>query len=240
MFRRAHAFGQIYMADFSSLTRAFPQPERTKWKYDKNHVPKKHGDYKRIKDRTYLPKYLRYTTVQNPSVYTNPIWLFAIQDRFSRFIIHACISIIQTDKAQYFPAKYFDLENCLKTTFSKFGNPCEFISDSDLFHREKPFLRQNCLFVRKAIKPAYLASLDSFFGIFQREFRADFNSTNLKRYIDYYNFQRPHSFLSGYSPACALLCGSEKPFSNFIKNTFHEDKKLLFSEIKNIFKHNFK
>jgi hypothetical protein len=195
-----------------------------------------------------LPKWIRYYFRKGSFIlgnseikaYRRQIELFAIQDRFSRFILHACIKESPSERFTNY-LNWFDTRPCFLETFKRFGYPTELIADPFLVKNPKKnrYLKENILFVTPAEHPASVASLDSFFGRLQFELRADLTERNIRRYVNFWNYQRPHSALEGFSPACALICGSEKRFEVFKKNARTEDKKALFQEIKSLVLANF-
>ena len=69
--------------------------------------------------------------------------------------------------------------------------------------------------------------------------RTELTESNFKRYVRFYNFERPHSALNGYSPACAWLTGSKERFEAFQKNSKNENKEELFAEIRDLVESNY-
>jgi hypothetical protein len=69
--------------------------------------------------------------------------------------------------------------------------------------------------------------------------RAELTQKNLGKYVHFYNFERPHSALMGYTPACAWLAGSKERFGLFMKNTNHENREQVFADIETMVKVNY-
>lgn len=237
-----------YFLDFSALNRRMSAPIRTQNHFAK---PKQKGEPK--KNPTYLPKYSRYlfrnsNLVEFPEtkdgaypslrVYPKQICMFAIQDSFSRFIVHACMKEAPTSDFIVHP-KWFRVDGCFTQTFAQYGSPFEVVLDGwiwKLYHR---LLEQRCVQLAVNNHPAYHASLERFFQSVQYEMRKELTQKNLQDYVNFYNFERPHEGLSGFTPACAWLTGSKERFETFAKNAENEDRTRLFSEVAVLVKSNY-
>lgn len=103
--------------------------------------------------------------------------------------------------------------------------------DRHIKRRYSGFLSDNCQIVTGADHPALSASLERFFLSVQYEMRTELNEKNLEEYIHFYNFERPHDALGGYTPACAWLTGWKDRFETFVKNAQSQDKEELFAEV---------
>ena len=189
MFEKLTAVNQLWLTDFCALTRRFAFSNFTKRRFDKNLEPQKHGDWhkKGMKpDATYYPKFSRYAFKGNGKhidrikIYPNPILMFAVQDAYSRFIIHACLRECPSEFIGTMP-HWFKLDNCFEESFhfqeslGGLGKPFEFILDSMIYWNYHKKLEGKSFILRQA-KPSnhYLLSpLDAFFGRIQYEMRGD-------------------------------------------------------------------
>ena len=235
-----------YYADHCALTKRMGFPVRHYKMYNNN--PPKKDKRQPVKNATYFPKYSHYlykTSNLSPyqdtdtiKTYDKPIYMFAIQDSFSRFIVHACLKEQPTKDFRY-THSWFNVNDCFKETFEKYGKPFEFVIDRSLQHNYLRSLKKTCQIITGASHPAYIASLERFFLSVQYEMRTELTKENLRDYVDFYNFHRPHQALNGYTPACAWLTGSKERFSTFVKNTGNENKKKLFSEIERTVENNY-
>ena len=197
-----------YLADWSALTKRMDFPVRHYDLYTKN--PRKKAEGHAPKRATYFPKYALYLhrksklsgypSTESIKTYKKPIYMFAIQDSFSRFIVHACSKQQPTPDFKNLPW-WFDFEDCFKETFETYGRSFEVVVDRFLSRRYSKLLKSYCTILTEASHPAYSASLERFFLSVQHEMRAELTPENLERYVHFYNFQRPHSALRGYTPA---------------------------------------
>ncbi|WP_455279607.1 hypothetical protein [[Eubacterium] cellulosolvens] len=122
-----------YHADYCALTKRMGFPVRHYAMYSNNptNKPKRHAS----QGATYFPKYSRYiyknsnlSPYQNAEyikTYNKSIYMFAIQDSFSRFIVHACLRE-QPDSNFRYIHSWFNVEDCFKEAFDKYGKPFEF------------------------------------------------------------------------------------------------------------------
>ena len=235
-----------YHADYSSLTKRMGFPVRHYAMYRKN--PPKKTERHALKRATYFPKYSHYLNRKsNLSIYPEseyiktykkPIHIFAIQDSFSRFIVHACLKEQTTNDFTNLPW-WYDVVDCFHQVFDTYGRPFEMVVDRHVGRRYREVLEDNCKIVTGATHPAYSASLERFFLSVQYEMRTDLSETNFNEYVHFYNFERPHSALNGYSPASAWLTGSKERFEAFQKNSRDENKEKLFAEIRHLVESNY-
>jgi hypothetical protein len=234
-----------YFADFCTLTKRGFHSVRRYRLYRREEVLKqgrKLGDHA-SENATYYPKFANYlfkktfSPFKNHSgqiqVYNKHRYLFAIQDEFSRFIVHACLKEQPISHFTNFPY-WFDTLECYKDAFSRYGKPFSILIDGYTFQNQKKireFLRESCSDIKPIEHPAMISSFERFFLAIQYEMRLELTQENLNSYINWYNFERPHTALNGYTPATAWLCGSETLFENYQKNTEREqDLKPLFKE----------
>jgi hypothetical protein len=230
-----------YFADFCQLTTRTLKGGWNQRHYNPDYLPNVHNRSKRRKLTGQIPKYVRYFFRPNRygkqdekvTVYDRPIWLFAIQDEFSRFIVHACLKEQPISHFTNFPY-WFDTLGCYKDAFSRYGKPFSILIDGYIFQNQKKireFLRESCSDIKPIEHPSMISSLERFFLAVQYEMRLELTQENLNSYINWYNFERPHTALNGYTPATAWLCGSETLFENYQRNTENEqDLKPLFKE----------
>jgi hypothetical protein len=235
-----------WFADYSALTRRYGYVNRMYAHYNSEKSRKRTGRIKgkpTRQDSTFLPKYVRYINrnsnlTQYPysdyiKTYKRPIYIFAIQDMFSRFIVHACLKEQPYSGFANFPY-WFSIEDCLKQTFREYGKPLEMIVDRYIEKNYSELLRKNCALVTGCDHPSKMGSLERFFQSVQYEMRTELTEENFKAYVDFYNFKRPHSALNGYTPSQAWLAGSETLFENYQKNTRSEDRAKLLSETRKL------
>jgi hypothetical protein len=157
-----------YLADWSALTKRMGFSER---RYSMYHItpPKsaeRHGS-KRAKIATYFPKYAHYLyknsrlSYLEPSpyikTYDKPSYMFAIQDSFSRFVVHACLKQQSSSNFKNLPSR-FDFEDCFRESFHTFGRPFELMVDCFVLMRYPEFLEENCTIVTGTKHPAFSAS----------------------------------------------------------------------------------
>jgi len=217
LFEKITKVNQVWLTDFCALTRRFAYSGMSRRYFDKSLAPQKHGDWhkKGMKpNATYYPKWSRYAFKRNENhtdnikIYSQPIYMFAIQDAYSRFIIHACLRECPKGLVATMP-HWFKLDDCFQESFSfqeplkRLGKPFEFIMDAMIYCDYVKKLQGNS-FVFKKVRTSnhYLLSpLDAFFGRLQIEMRGDLTNRTLEKYIDYYNYERPHSSLNGKTPA---------------------------------------
>lgn len=224
----AEEVNQVWEADFSFLTRRFAYTNRPRNRYE-DVKPMKHGSYHEKglkKNPTFYPKWSRYAfrgldkhrPVKSIPIYSRPILLFAIEDAYSRYIIHACLRRSPKDyvnKSFSFP-RWFKLEGCFEEAFSyrkrfrkmgdrlvDFGRPISFYLDANIYHEYRDDLEDKALFLVKAGPENHnlLGHLDGFFGRIQYEMRTNLTQRNLDAYVYYYNFVRKHSGIGGQTPA---------------------------------------
>jgi len=98
-----------YHADFCALTKRMGFPVRHHKMYSMN--PPKKDKRRAKKGATYYPKYANYLyrnsnlvehqEIDHIKTYKKPIYMFAIQDSFSRFIVHACLKEQPTPDFRY-------------------------------------------------------------------------------------------------------------------------------------------
>jgi hypothetical protein len=184
---------KVWLADFCQLTTRTLKGGWNQRHYNPNFLPNVHNRSKRRKLTGQIPKYVRYFFRPNRygkqdekvTVYDRPIWLFAIQDKETKMILHACIKQ-DPSYSEYarFPS-FFDVRNCLLETFDKYGKPYALISDGQILRRYKNIL--NGIRLVWVENPRYLASLESFFARIQYEMRTELNQKNLDEYVRFYN-----------------------------------------------------
>lgn len=235
-----------YHADYAALTKRMGFPVRHYAMYSKN-PPKKVGRQAQ-KRATYFPKYSHYLNRKSNlsrypesdyiKTYSKQIYMFAIQDSFSRFIVHACLREQPTPDFRYLHA-WFTVKNCFSEAFDRYGKPFELVLDRSIQHDAGKFLENQCTVLTGSKHPAYSASLERFFLSVQYEMRTELNAENLNDYVKFYNFHRPHSALNGYTPACAWLTGSKERFDNFVEKTRTEKKEPLFAETEELVEINY-
>ena len=217
MFETLTKVNQVWLTDFCQLTRRFAFSNMSRRRYDKTIAPQKHGEWheKGIKeDATYYPKFSRYAfkgkgkPIDKIRIYPKPIYMFAIQDAYSRFIIHACLRECPNEFIGTMP-HWFKLDECFQEAFEyqeplkRLGLPFEFIMDSMIYHDYLKKL-QGKAFIHKQVRPSnhfLLSPLDAFFGRIQYEMKGDLTSRNLSKFIDFYNYERPHSALKNKTPS---------------------------------------
>ena len=100
-------------------------------------------------------------------------------------------------------------------------------------------LQNCCTIITGAEHPAFSASLERFFLSVQYEMRAELTQENLDDYVHYYNFQRPHSALNGFTPACAWITGSKERFEKFINNTKGENREEALKDVESLVQMNY-
>lgn len=235
-----------YYADYCALTKRMGFPVRHYAIYSKN--PPKKAERHAVKNATYYPKYSHYLyrnsnlspypKTDQIKAYDKPIYMFAIQDSFSRFIVHACLREQPTSNFRYLHS-WYKVEDCFREAFEEYGKPFELVIDRTIKHDYGRMLQDYCTIITGADHPAYSASLERFFLSVQYEMRTELTQENLEKYIHFYNLQRPHSALEGYTPACAWITGSKERFDTFVKNTQNEDKKKVFKDIRELFEINY-
>ena len=162
------------------------------------------------------------------------IVMFAIQDVFSRFIIHACLK--EAPKGKYSAlgvVSWFKLDDCFKeafnlrgkypkyqwqSEFSTLGRPLELILDGQIYHVYENKLQNEVGYISSASKTkgkTLLTPLDSFFGRLIFEMRDDLTNKNLQRYVNYWNFKRKHTALNNHTPSEAFFSGDKRKFEFF-------------------------
>lgn len=219
---------QVWEADFSFLTRRFAYTNRPRNRYE-DVKPMKHGSYHERglkRNPTFYPKWSRYAfrgldkhrPVKSIPIYSRPVLLFAIEDAYSRYIIHACLRRSPKDyvnKSFAFPG-WFKLGGCFEEAFDHrkrfrktgdrlvdFGRPISFYLDSNVYLWYRDILEDKALFLVR-VGPGnhnLLGRLDGFFGRIQYEMRTNLTQRNLDAYVFYYNFVRKHSGIGGQTPA---------------------------------------
>ncbi len=230
MFEKLTQVNQAWLCDFSYLTRRFAYSGVSNRKYNPNPSTEEwRGQWHKTgskKNPTFYPKWSRYNfretekygSHRNIAIYDKPILLFAIQDAYSRFIIHAHLR--QSSKefvnmSHTFP-RWFELDDCFKEAFEfqkplkRLGKPFEFLMDG-MIHRWYSKKLEGNYFISKAVKEKnhfLLSPLDAFFGRIQNEMRTELTNRNLTNYVDYYNYERPHSALNGKTPADYFFSGN--------------------------------
>jgi len=198
---------------------------------------------------SYIPKYARYVfrssslvgrSNSNTSIkiYDKMIYMVAIQDAFSRFVVHACLREAPTSNFSNI-LTWYPFEECVKECFDSFGNPFEIVVDnffiSKTHHpKAKKLLEDTCVLVTPDDHPAQISPLERFFLSVHYEMRDELTSDNLAKYVDFYNFGRPHQALHGYTPACAWLAGSKERFETLVKNTRNNENGRLFQEVRKL------
>ena len=105
-----------------------------------------------LKAATYFPKYSHYINRKSNlsfypksdyiKPYDKPIYIFVIQDSFSRFVVHACLRQQETSNFKNIPW-WFDVENCFQETFEKYGKPFEIVLDRHIKRRYSECLNDN-------------------------------------------------------------------------------------------------
>ncbi len=158
-----------YRADYCALTKRMGFPVRHYALYSNN--PPKKSKRQVSQKATYFPKYSNYIyknsnlspypNTEHIKTYDKPIYMFAIQDSFSRFIVHACLKE-QPDNNFRYTHSWFKIEDCFKEAFDKYGKPFEFVIDRTLEHNYKKALEKICPEITGASHPAYKASLERF------------------------------------------------------------------------------
>jgi len=179
-----------YHADYSSLTKRMGFPVRHYAMYRKN--PPKKTERHALKRATYFPKYSHYLNRKSSlsfypksdyiKTYKKPIHIFAIQDSFSRFIVHACLKEQPTTDFSNLP-RWFDIADCFHETFNTYGKPFEIVADRHVGRRYAHVLENNCTIVTGAKHPTYSASLERFFLSVQYEMRTDLTGKNFNEYV---------------------------------------------------------
>ncbi|GEM_PF-2324502 len=186
---------KIWLADFCQLTTR-PQAKSAwnKKHYSPDFEPDVKNRGKRKVGIGHIPKWIRYafrgtkyqiSKVESIPVYPSPIWIFVIEDRDSKRILHACLR--QEEKPSYYShfPNFFDIRACLLETFEKHGKPYGFISDGQILKRYATEL----VGIRtiRAKLPKYMASLESFFSRLQFDMRTELSQEELERYVDFWN-----------------------------------------------------
>jgi hypothetical protein len=163
-----------------------------------------------------------------------PIYIFAIQDSFSKFIIHACLKE-QPDHDFHFVHSWFRIEDCFKEAFEEYGPPFELIIDKEIHHHNSRFLNNNCNVVTRINEKLHKVSLDNFFQGLQRNINPVLNARYLKKYVHFHNFQRPDPSLRGLTPALAWRAGSKERIENFLRKP-KKEKLDIFTEVNGLFR----
>jgi hypothetical protein len=164
----------------------------------KNYIPNPQNRLKRRNRgiQTECPKWARWVYSSNSyscektrfiPTFDNKVWLFAIMEKHSRLIVHACLRKQESRKYTRYPV-WFNLHDCLTETFEEYGLPFGFISDGLVLKYQRELCGIEA--IQRAESPRYIASLESFFGILQREMRTDLTQIELDKYIRYWNEQR--------------------------------------------------
>ncbi len=175
-----------------------------------------------IKGATYFPKYSHYINRKSSrsfypeseyiKTYKKSILIFAIQDSFSRFIVHTCLKEQPTSELKNLPW-WFDVKECFEEAFETYGKPFEIVLDRHVERKYSEFLEQNCKIVTGAKHSAYSASLERFFLSVQYGMRTELTESNFKKYIQFYT---PNLGL-----ACPI-CSGIRPHQNL------QSRKLSF------------
>jgi hypothetical protein len=185
---------KVYLADFCQLTTRTLKGGWNQRHYDPSYISNVHNRNRRRKGiQAQIPKWIRYFYKTNRydkqdekvTVYDRPIWLFAIQDKETKMILHACIKQDPSySEYSHFP-NFFDVRNCLLEVFNRYGKPYALISDGQILRRYKSEL--DGIKLVRAENPRYMASLESFFARIQYEMRTELNQKNLDEYVKFYN-----------------------------------------------------
>ena len=90
------------------------------------------------KNPTYFPKYANYINrpsnlspfppSENIKTYSKQIYMFAIQDTFSRYIIHACLKEQPSPDFRY-SHSWYNVNDCFDEAIDHYGKPFEFMID---------------------------------------------------------------------------------------------------------------
>jgi hypothetical protein len=170
--------------------------------YNKNYVPNPQNRNKRRKGvQVEAPKWSRYCfygkeKIWNIPVYDKSIFCFTIMEKNTRFILGSWLKQKPNAKISRYPV-WFDSRPCLKEAISKYGLPYGLITDGLVIEQctnGKNYL-EGIEAVVRAETPHYIASLEAFFGILQREMRTELTQENLNKYVEFWNNQRVLSTL---------------------------------------------
>ena len=136
--------------------------------------------------------------------------MFAVQDVYSRLIIHAHLAEIGDYKGGFI-SRYFPLEKCClpealavshRLLQDRFIKPTGFISDFFILFHYKNLLKKLdfCTTARASEHPIFLSPLERFFYTTEYEMRSDLTDKNLKDWLIFYNFKRRVTALNGLTP----------------------------------------
>jgi hypothetical protein len=220
-----------WVADYCNLTKRFGSVVRNYAIYNPSQSRHKTGRILGKKTRensTFIPKFAAYLNRrsnllnfkeknQKIDTYSRPIFIFAIQDTWSRMILSARLEIQPTDTFSSFPY-WFYVENEFETVFRKYGKPFEFVLDGHLKRRYEKLLEQNCFFVKSSQHPSQIGSIERFFQTVQYEFREKLTEKNFSKFVKWYNEKRPNRALNGLTPREAWLCQDEETMRRYFLN----------------------
>lgn len=242
MFENITKVNQIWLADYCFLTRRYAysgvsnrkyalNPSRNEWRglWHKKGLKK---------NQTFYPKWSKYAfdtsqfrkgadkrITDTLKVYDRPVVLFAIQDVASRFIIHAHLKQAPIEAISYSFPSYLNIVECFNEAvesqkkLGRFGYPIRLILDGYIYRMYSKQLKEKAfsLINVRADNHYLLSAIDGFFGRVQYEFREDLTSENLKRYIQYYNYDRKHSALKNKTPSSIFFDNSKEAYFNMIR-----------------------
>jgi len=160
MFEEVSRQNQIWLADFSNLTRRFIFNERRKKHYNPNYVAQPLGYFKRKEDKPHLAKWSKFVmhpNSYNPErkihsipFYKKPLAVFAIMDSYSRLILHAHLTEIGEFKGGFIH-KFFPLQTCCfqeslavskRLLENRYSNPSLFVTDWLILRSNNRFLKE--------------------------------------------------------------------------------------------------
>jgi hypothetical protein len=218
-----------WVADYCNLTKRFGSVVRNYAVYNPGQSRHKTGRVPGRKTRensTFIPKFAAYLNRRSNlldfkekqiDTYSRPIFIFAIQDTWSKMILSARLEIQPTDTFSNFPY-WFDVENEFETVFRKYGKPFEFVLDGHLKRRYEKLLEQNCFFVKSSQHPGQIGSIERYFQTVQYEFREKLTERNFQKFVKWYNERRPNRALNGLTPGEAWLCQDEETMRRYFLN----------------------
>jgi hypothetical protein len=192
---------KTYLADYCALTRRYFYSMGGQGRYyDKNYVSHPENRLKRRTKgiQTEAPKWARYCfygkeKIQSIPVYEKPIWLLAVQEKNTRFIVGAQMKQKLDSRGGKYPT-WFDSRPLLQQVLKKHGTPYGLIADGTILNQHHNPYGNHWLDGIQAIERAesysYIASLESFFRILQRNMRTDLTQENLDAFVHHWNHER--------------------------------------------------
>jgi hypothetical protein len=225
-----------WVADYCNLTKRFGSVVRNYAIYNPSQSRHKTGRILGKKTRqnsTFIPKFAAYLNRRSNllnfkekqiDTYSRPIFIFAIQDTWSRMILSARLEIQPTDTFSNFPY-WFDVREEFTQAFKEYGKPFRLVLDGSLKKRYEPILKQNCFFLEPSNHPSQIGSIERFFQTVQYEFREKLTEKNFSKFVKWYNERRPNRALNGLTPKEAWLCQDAETMRRYFFNIKVEKSK---------------